>query len=52
MIGALSLSVTFHALYNLLVSRPGVTSWIGYVLPLLTALWLVMTHRRFASRES
>ena len=36
--GALSLTVTFHALYNLLVSRPGVTSYIGYALPMVTAL--------------
>ena len=35
--GALSLSVVFHGLYNLLVSEPGVTSYIGYLLPLVSA---------------
>ena len=40
MVGALSLSVTFHSLYNLLVSKPGITSYIGYILPLFAALIL------------
>lgn len=44
--GALSLSVTYHALYNLLVSEPGVASWIGYVLPVLTAATLYLPYRR------
>ncbi len=35
--GALSLSMTFHALYNLMVSQPGAFSYIGYALPLATA---------------
>ena len=38
--GSLSLSVTFHALYNLLVSQPGVSSVIGYILPPITAAML------------
>ena len=37
-VGCLSLSVVFHALYNLLVSVPGIPSYIGYSLPILTAL--------------
>ncbi len=37
-VGCLSLSVVFHALYNLLVSAPGLPSYIGYGLPILTAL--------------
>ena len=36
-IGLLSLSVTFHAIYNMLVSRAVPVSVIGYALPLLTA---------------
>ncbi|MCR5278343.1 MAG: PrsW family intramembrane metalloprotease [Lachnospiraceae bacterium] len=39
-IGALSLSVSFHGLYNLMVSEPGVTAYIGYALPLACALAL------------
>lgn len=51
-IGALSLSVTFHALYNLLVSAPGVTSFIGYSLPLLTALLLYIPFRGMTSGDT
>ena len=35
--GALALSVTFHSLYNLLVSRPGASMYIGYIMPLAAA---------------
>ncbi len=45
-IGALSLSMIFHALYNLLVSGPGLSAAIGYALPLLTALALYFLTRR------
>ena len=45
-VGALSLSMTFHALYNLLVSQPGLSSVIGYVLPLATAGGLYLPFRR------
>ena len=38
--GVLSLSVTVHGLYNLLVSKPGISSYIGYVLPMICALLL------------
>ncbi len=45
-VGALSLSMLFHGIYNLLVSVPGVTSWIGYALPLVTALLLLFAYKR------
>lgn len=45
-VGALSLSMLFHGIYNLLVSVPGVTSWIGYALPLVTALLLLYAYKR------
>ncbi len=45
-IGALSLSMTFHSLYNLLVSEPGTPSIIGYIMPALTALILYEPYRR------
>lgn len=38
--GVLSLSMTVHALYNLLVSKPGISSYIGYVMPMLCAVAL------------
>ena len=46
LLGALSLSMTFHGLYNLLVSEPGLSSVIGYVLPLFTAIILYFPFRR------
>jgi len=45
-VGAAALSTTFHALYNLLVSRPGVTSYLGYVLPVLTVVISTVPYRR------
>ncbi|SDB52995.1 PrsW family glutamic-type intramembrane protease [Butyrivibrio sp. INlla16] len=41
-VGALSISVSFHALYNLLVSEPGISSYIGYILPLGAAIVLLL----------
>ena len=38
--GVLSLSMTVHALYNLLVSKPGISSYIGYVMPMVCAVLL------------
>ena len=43
--GAFSLSVIFHGLYNLLVSEPGISSAIGYILPLATAALLYFPYR-------
>lgn len=40
--GVLSLSMTVHALYNLLVSKPGISSYIGYVMPMVCAVLLYM----------
>ena len=44
--GALALSMTFHGLYNLLVSQPGITSYIGYILPMLTAVCMYLPYRK------
>ena len=50
LLGALSLSMTFHGLYNLLVSEPGLSSVIGYVLPLFTAIILYFPFRRMRKK--
>ena len=47
-VGGLSLAMIFHALYNLLVSRPGASTVIGYLLPLLTAAVLYLFYRRLS----
>lgn len=44
--GALALSMIFHALYNLLVSEPGIFSAVGYALPLVTAAALYLPYRK------
>lgn len=45
-VGALSLSMTIHGLYNLLVSEPGITSYIGYALPIVGAFLLYLAYRK------
>ena len=45
-VGALSMSMTFHGLYNLLVSEPGVSSYVGYALPMLFAVMLYLIGYR------
>lgn len=49
-VGALSLSMTFHAIYNLLVSKPGITSVIGYLMPIVTAILLSLAYRKLEMR--
>ncbi len=49
-IGALSLSMTFHSLYNLLESEPGASSVIGYILPVTAAIVLYYPYRRLAKK--
>ncbi len=46
MAGALSLSITFHSLYNLLVSEPGISSVIGYCLPIAAAVTLGISIKK------
>lgn len=45
-LGALSLSMTFHGLYNLLVAHPGAPAVVGYILPLLTTAVLYPFWKR------
>ena len=42
--GSLALSMIFHALYNLLVSQEGISSYIGYALPILAAAGLYAAY--------
>ena len=50
--GALSLSVTLHGLYNLLVSEPGISSYIGYILPAAASAALYIPGRRRIMADS
>lgn len=42
--GILSIAVTVHGLYNLLVSKPGALSYVGYAMPMLCAILLYMMN--------
>ena len=50
-IGALTIPTVFHGLYNLLVSQPGASSYLGYALPIITALLLYMPYRKVINEE-
>ena len=50
-VGALSLAMTFHALYNLLVSGKGLFAVAGYALPILASLLLYTLYRRLRTLE-
>lgn len=50
--GSLTLSMIFHALYNLLVSRSGISSTVGYALPLLAAAGLYAAYRSELQKKS
>lgn len=45
-VGSLSLSTTFHGLYNLAVSHSGISAYIGYSMPLLTAMAAYYVYRK------
>ena len=45
-LGSLSLSSTIHALYNLLVSEPGFTSYFGFALPIIMTAIFYIPYRR------
>ncbi len=49
-IGLLALAVTYHGIFNILVSQTGIAARIGYVIPLLTAILLQMKVKAVGSR--
>ena len=44
--GLISLAATYHAVYNILVSQEGITAWVGYLIPMVTALLMLRLRRR------
>ena len=50
-IGVLSFSMTIHALYNLLVSKPGLSANIGFAFPICLAILSYAPYRRLRYRE-
>ena len=51
-IGALSVSMIFHAMYNLLVSEPGASSAIGFAMPLVAAALLYAGYLKLRNPDS
>lgn len=49
-LAALSVSMLFHGIYNLLASKPGITSYIGFCLPIITALILLLIYKKLRTR--
>lgn len=44
--GLLSVAITFHGLYNILVSQTGTAAMVGYLIPLITiVITLILRHR-------
>jgi len=50
-VGSLSLSMLFHGTYNLLVSAPGITSYVGFAVPILMAAAMLLAMRRLKRAE-
>ncbi len=44
-VGLLGLAITYHGIYNILVSQTGIAAWIGYLIPLMTAIALQIRIR-------
>ncbi len=46
--GLLSVAMTYHGIYNILVSQPGETAYVGYFIPVFTMiLGLALSSRRY-----
>ena len=45
MAGMMTVAITYHGLYNLLVSEPGVSRNLGYALPLCTVAGILILTR-------
>ncbi len=45
-LGALSVSMLFHGIYNLLASESGISSAIGFCLPLITAILEFLAYKK------
>lgn len=50
-VGLLALVTTFHALYNLLVSEPGVLRYVAFTVPLIVAVIMAVSLRKQNNAE-
>ena len=45
-LGLLSVAITYHGIYNMLVLQPGIISYIGYLIPLISVALSVTRYNR------
>ena len=51
-IGLIAVAITYHGIYNILVSQTGVAAMIGYLIPLLTVALILIFGRNLPRFES
>ena len=51
-IGLISVAITYHGIYNILVSQTGVAAMIGYLIPLLTVALSLIFGRRYYAQDT
>jgi RsiW-degrading membrane proteinase PrsW (M82 family) len=49
-LGLLSVAVTYHAIYNILVSQHGAAAYVGYAVPILTVLIGLLLEQNYPRR--
>ncbi len=51
-IGLISVAITYHGIYNILVSQTGVAAMIGYLIPLLTVALSLIFGKRYYGQDT
>ena len=44
-VGLIAVAITYHGIYNILVSQTGTAAMIGYLIPLLTVVVVLILRR-------
>ncbi len=45
-VGLLAIAISYHSIYNLLVSKPGIPALIGYFIPIISVFAVILPIRR------
>jgi len=51
-IGLIAVAITYHGIYNILVSQTGVASMVGYLIPLLTVALTLIFRRKLPETDA
>ena len=49
-IGLLAVATTFHGIYNILVSQTGVAAFVGYLIPMLTTAFYIISGKTISDK--